>query len=167
MFSVNHDHESRRAEETCIFLRVGDEKCGISMAEVQKVTEFNSLNRIPRLPPALMGISHYHGRVITVLSLAWLLAEDAGGSLEVQPDVLPSPKPGQRLVILSRDPRNIALLADQLLGTGTLQPLEQHSLRRRGLSAGQYRGQVIQKLDVDWVFEHIASLAESVSLESG
>jgi chemotaxis signal transduction protein len=155
---ITRDHEADAENPICLFFKVGRERCGILLPEVQKVTELGHLNRLARLPPPILGISHHHGRVITVMSLAQLMGfKDSGGDkTQREPESLD--RHGARLVILAREPRNIALLADHLLGTGPFVSLEKNASFSRGMSLGQYGSEVAQRINIDWIFERIESL---------
>jgi chemotaxis signal transduction protein len=161
------EKSERYAEEyLCLFFRVGRESCGIPLHEVQKVTEFSSLNRFPRLPQPVLGISHHHGRVLTVISLPQILAGAATDGQENSQAIDPRIKGSQRLVILAREPRNIAILVDQLFGTGQFRPLDQAGVRHLGLSVGETEGRIAQTLDVDWFLESVQKLTETVTMDN-
>ena len=158
-------NEGYAEECLCLFFRIGRESCGIPLNEVQKVTEFSSLNRFPRLPPPVLGISHHRGRVITVISLPLILAEAAPGGPENSQAIDPRIKGSQRLLILAREPRNIAILVDQLMGTGQFRPLDQAGVRQLGVSVGENDGRIVQTVDVDWFLDRVQKLTETAVMD--
>jgi chemotaxis signal transduction protein len=87
----------------CILFTRGDDRYAVRADEVHKVTEPGWLNRLPRLPPAVVGITHHRGRVVTVVDLAVLFSSDPPPRRESS---------ASRLVILERGQRHVALWVD-------------------------------------------------------
>tara|TARA_Y100001934_G_C11854079_1_gene541023 strand:- start:144 stop:578 length:435 start_codon:yes stop_codon:yes gene_type:complete len=142
---------------------VEEETCGVAISEVMKVADFERLNRIPLFPNEVLGVTHHRGRVITVLSLAHMLNNQAGEGTLAPQNIMGD---GQnKLIIFSREPRNIAVLADFLLGTAPVAPVVQQSSLRPAFTPAAHEGKIIQRLKVDWIFEYVQRLG-SAELES-
>lgn len=134
-----------------VVFRAGGERYLIQARDVFKVAEVPAVNRIPRLPPAILGITQHRGKVLTVIDLVQLLFGERG------PGLLPS---GQsRLVILDRGSRNAGLLVDAI---EEIAPVRLGAARQGpspALSVIQHRGRPIHGVRSDVLMEMILGLA--------
>lgn len=148
--------ENQSKLTNCLLFSVGQETCGVPISEVMKVADFERLNRIPRFPREVLGITHHRGRVITVLSLSEMLTNEPDNGARDFGEI--SGNGYNKLIIFSREPRNIGILADHVLGTAHLSPVVQKTLLRPAFSPGSYEGKIIQQLKVDWIHEYVGRL---------
>ena len=56
-----------------VIFQAGDERYLIEASSVFKVAEPGGINRIPKLPRPILGITQHRGRVVTVYHLGCLL----------------------------------------------------------------------------------------------
>lgn len=135
----------------CLLFRVGGERIAVRAADVQKVTAPGHLSRLPRLPPALLGISQHRGRVVTVVDGAALLASGR---------VLPGVE--RRLLILERPVRHVGLLVDAVDEIESLRlPADLQQLQKGAhpaLRVAQQKGRALPLLDVAAFVEQINGL---------
>jgi len=78
---------------------------GFRAREVLKVIEVGAVARVPRLPQAVVGITPYRGRIVTVVDLAVLLGCGAGAV---------DGNAGRRIVLLDTGSRNVGVLVDRV-----------------------------------------------------
>jgi len=83
-----------------LIFHVSGEEYLIPATDVLKVVEVSRLNRLPRLPAAVLGITQHRGRVVTVFDLGALLY----GTASLAPNALRSD--AARVVLLDRGQRN-------------------------------------------------------------
>ena len=89
--------------------------------EVLKVIEVGSIARMPRLPRAVVGITPYRGRIVTVIDPAVLLGQ------------APAPAQGsseRRVVLLDSSGRNVGLLVERVEVISAMDVIEP----KRGIS---------------------------------
>lgn len=107
--------------ELFIVVLVAGQHLGLSARQVLKVIEVGPIARLARLPRAVVGITPYRGRIITVLDLAVIIGQEREQAAE---------QAGQRIVILDSGSRNVGLLVDSVEVISTVELAEQ----RRGVS---------------------------------
>jgi chemotaxis signal transduction protein len=94
---------------------------GFRAREVLKVIEVGAVARVPRLPRAVVGITPYRGRIVTVVDLAMLLGCGAGTG---------DGHAGRRIVLLDTGSRNVGVLVDRVEVISTMDLVEP----RRGVA---------------------------------
>lgn len=87
----------------CLLFHVGDERYALPALDVHKVVEPPWVNRLPRLPPFVAGITQHRGRVLTVVDLATFFGRPP------RPFVVTS---STRVLVLDRGQRNLGLWVD-------------------------------------------------------
>jgi purine-binding chemotaxis protein CheW len=88
----------------CVLFRRGEDRYAVRADEVHKVTEPGWMNRLPRLPRSVIGITQHRGRIVTVVDLAELFAAEE-----------PPPRShgsGARVLILERGQRHLGVWVD-------------------------------------------------------
>lgn len=97
------DRHSMPQEQTLyVFFRVGNLRCHLPAAEVERVADLVPIHGLPRLPRGILGICSERGRVLTVVDTAALLESSEEGP----PDLLP------RLLVLKMQEGHLALRVD-------------------------------------------------------
>lgn len=91
-----------------LIFHIGGEEYLIEATDVLKVVEVSRLNRLPRLPPTVLGITQHRGRVATVFDLGALLFDRPA----VDPRALRSET--ARIILLDRGQRNNGLLVEAI-----------------------------------------------------
>jgi chemotaxis signal transduction protein len=95
---------------------------------VRQVTEVSALSRVPRGPPALLGVMNHAGRVACVVDLGSLVG------LRVRPA-----RPEGKVVLLQRARGDLGLYVSDVQGIESLpaelQPLEE----RQGAAVSQFQ----------------------------
>jgi len=144
----------------CLLFRVGEERFAIRASDVQKVTPVGSVSRLPLLPRTLVGITQHRGRVVTIVDAATLLHGHGHGPSTVPPTRALSSASEQRLLILERPVRHLALLVEAVFGIESLRlPADLAHLPRGGVAAlrvAQQRGRALPLVDVAAVVEAVA-----------
>lgn len=133
-----------------VVFRAGGERYLIQARDVFKVAEVPAVNRIPRLPPAILGITQHRGKVLTVIDLVRLLFGEAGPGLH---------QGHSRLIILDRGSRNAGLLVEAI---EEIAPVRLGAARQGpspALAVIQHRGRPIHGVRSDVLMEMILALA--------
>ncbi len=130
---------------------VGDDLFAIAALDVFKVVDSTRLGRLPRLPSAVAGITHYRGRIVTVVKLASLVGE-RDHELE--------PTGRERILILDRGQRNVGL---QVASVEEIAPLHLGEEREnRGLGRLiPFREGAVTLLDTDVLWARLRELQGS------
>lgn len=135
----------------CLLFVAGGERFAIRAADVQKVTPPGQRSRLPRLPPALPGITQHRGRVVTVVDAAAILGD--------QPRV---DSDASRLLLLERPVRHLGLLVDAVDEIESLRlPADLTTLprgARPALRVAQQRGRALSLVDVAVLVEQVTGL---------
>ena len=103
------------------------------------VVQPESLVRVPRAPPAVLGVVNLRGRVVTVVDFARLLE-------------LPRPThPARKLVLLDRGRRDLALSVTEVEGIETVEKVSSAPRESRAPVRGvsRVKGQAVTVLDAD------------------
>jgi len=103
------------------------------------VVHAESLVRVPRAPPAVLGVVNLRGRVVTVVDFATLLD-------------LPAPSaPPRKLVLLDRGRRDLALLVTEVEGVESVEKVTPANRESRAMVRGvaRVRGLAVTALDAD------------------
>jgi len=104
-----------------VVVSVAEQHLGLRAREVLKVIEVGVIAEIPRLPQAVIGITPYRGRIITVVDLAVLIGQGSSGA---------EGGAGRRVVLLDSGTRNVGLLVEGVEVISTVDLAEP----RRGIS---------------------------------
>jgi purine-binding chemotaxis protein CheW len=103
------------------------------------VVHAEGLVRVPRAPPAVLGVVNLRGRVVTVVDFATLLD-------------LPTPVAAPRkLVLLDRGRRDLALLVTEVEGVESVEKVTSATRESRAAVRGvaRVRGLAVTALDAD------------------
>ena len=71
-----------------VVFRVGGERYAMAASEVLRVIEPEGIGWLPRLPGAVLGITHHRGRLVTVLDLLVTLTGEGRRAPKVPPQVI-------------------------------------------------------------------------------
>jgi purine-binding chemotaxis protein CheW len=85
------------------------ERYALPLSAVRRVTEVSAIARVPRAPPALLGVMNQQGRVACVLDLGPLVG------LKSRPA-----RPEGRVVMLQRNRGDVGLYVAEVAGIETL-----------------------------------------------
>lgn len=130
----------------CVICRVGAERLAVRVQDVHKVVGQARMCRLPRLPPAVAGITQMRGRIVTVFDAGTLLF-----------GAVPKPLVGNdaRVLVLDRLHRHLAMGVDAVdeietivlapdLPPGPVPPLR----------VAEHRGAAVFAVDVDALIDH-------------
>jgi chemotaxis signal transduction protein len=134
-----------------VVFRLGSETYVLPAADVIKIIETKRINRLPRLPEPILGITQHRGRVVTVVDLhAVLFGPSASGGVD-----RPVPK---HVLLLDRGQRNAGIIADVIeeiapvrLGGSRPGPVE-------ALKIVQHRGRAVSAIVTDALLHAIEAL---------
>lgn len=132
---ISSEQTQRTTEPLGIMFRVGAHDLVCYADDILRVMEPAAVNRIPRLPEAVLGILHNRGRVYTIFDLNTLL-------FSAQPrETL---QPGCRLLVPAYGNTPTAVVVDEVRGITTLPPRSPRSSDDVGLvdletPSGHYR----------------------------
>lgn len=135
----------------CVMCRVGQERVAVPVVDVYKVLQAVRTCRMPRLPPAIIGIAHHRGRIITAIDPAVLLFGASGGG--------PPGGVEARLLILERSQRHLALAVDavdEIEGIRIVPDLPEGP--RPGLKVAEHRGKAVFTVDTDRLVAAVLAL---------
>ena len=154
----------------CVLCGLGAERLAVRVSDVHKVVGNAQLCRLPRLPPAVAGITHHRGRIVTVFDAAALLFGLPGpaGAPGAQgaPGAIVSVLGGNeaRVLVLERLHRHLALGVDRV---DEIEPVRLGADLPAGpspaLRVAQHRGQAVFAVDADRVVELMLSAAEAAA----
>jgi chemotaxis signal transduction protein len=97
----------------------GGNRYALPLAAVRRVTEMGFLARVPRAPPALLGVMNQQGRVACLVDLGALVG------LKARPA-----RPEGKVVMLQRARGDVGLYVSEVAGIADL-PAEAHDLQER------------------------------------
>lgn len=134
----------------CVLCRAGAERLAVPARDVQKVMERPTVTRLPRLPVAVLGITHHRGRIVTVLDAVALLGLERTDVRSADP----------RVLVLDRGSRQLGLWVDgvdevELLRIGADLPAGPS----KALRIAQHHGQAVLAVDADKLVELILQAA--------
>src|SRR4051812_24747464 len=87
----------------------GGNRYAIPLSAVRRVTEMTFISRVPRAPPALLGVMNQQGRVACVLDLGPLVG------LKARPA-----RPEGKVIMLQRAKGDLGLYVSEVFGIETL-----------------------------------------------
>lgn len=136
--------------DLALVFQLGTEQFALPAADVLMVVEMGPLAPLPRLPPAIRGITHHRGHIVTVIDTSILL----GGT--------PTPLDAQsRLVLLERGGHATGLLTGKVRGLTSLPSGEGSPPARTGGAVVRihlHQGQVINVLGTNPVLDRVQDL---------
>ncbi|MBI1945920.1 MAG: chemotaxis protein CheW [Deltaproteobacteria bacterium] len=139
----------KQAHTPCVMCRVGQERIAVPVADVYKVLPAARACRMPRLPAAIIGITHHRGRIITAVDPGALLFGVAGGPAGIE----------ARLLILDRGQRHLALAVDAV---EQIEPIrlgaDLPDGQRPGLKVAEHRGKAVFAVDTDRLVASVLAL---------
>lgn len=102
-----------------LLMRLGERWFALRAESVREVVARETITRVPGQPPHIRGVALLHGRLVPVAALDTLLgspmdASEASGEAGESP--AQGTAAGRRLVVLSREDMEIALMADDARG---------------------------------------------------
>lgn len=132
----------------CLLFRVDTERYALKALDVHKVVEPGWINRLPRLPKSVIGITQHRGRIVTVVDLAAFF----GGKARVL-----TPASAARILVLDRGPRNIGLYVDAVEQIATVR-LPTTRFEAAPLAVFQHQGAAVNALSAPALLERILAL---------
>jgi chemotaxis signal transduction protein len=93
--------------------RAGSLLCGIFGDEIATVAKWREPTPLPQAPKSVKGVVSIHGRMLTVLDLAWLLIGDASSSDNTSLES-PSREDSPQHLIALRGDEQLAVAVDEL-----------------------------------------------------
>lgn len=136
--------EASEAPWLFVSFRLGREAFALPLERVERALRMVAPVRLPQAPPWLMGVINMHGQVLPVLDLGQRFGREAR-----------QPHPDQRLLVVTHEPRNLALLVDgveQVLDARVdqLEPPSGHLAGSRMLAGVlQHKGELVLVLNPD------------------
>jgi len=131
---------SDRAPVQHVVFRLDSARYALPLGAVREVVVHGeALVRVPRAPPAVLGVVNLRGRVVTVVDFATLLD-------------LPAPTSASRkLVLLDRGRRDLALLVTEVEGVESVDKVTPANRESRPAVRGvaRVRGLAVTALDAD------------------
>ncbi len=141
------------ARALCLLFRVAEERYALKALDVHKVVEPGWINRLPRLPLSVVGITQHRGRIVTVVDLA---AFFGAGRRRLETSS------ATRILVLDQGQRTLGLYVDAVeqIATVRLPPA-----RGQGalLSVFQHQGAAVNALVAPVLLERILGLGEDGS----
>ncbi|GAC1345452.1 MAG: hypothetical protein NVSMB23_21610 [Myxococcales bacterium] len=104
----------------------GGQRYALPLSAVRRVTEVSPLSRVPRAPPALLGVMNHAGRVACVVDLGPLVG------LKARPA-----RPEGRVVLLQRPRGDLGLYVSEVHGIEQLPDDAQPLPERQGAALSQ------------------------------
>ncbi len=133
----------------CLLFRSAGERYAVKAQDVLKVIGHSRLCRLPRLPKAILGITHHRGRIVTVFDASVLLL---AGPVRPKTD-------SARVLVLDRGARNLGLLVDAVDEIQTLKLQGRPVEGIPSLNVVQHGGQAIHAVDTDRLLEALLATA--------
>jgi purine-binding chemotaxis protein CheW len=133
----------------CLLFHVGEERYAIKALDVHKVVEPTWVNRLPRLPPAVAGITQHRGRVVTVVDLAAIFGAPP------RPFALST---STRVLVLDKGQRNIGLWVDAVDQIASVRVPAPRSGEATALF--QHQGAAVAALSATQVYERLVGAPE-------
>jgi chemotaxis signal transduction protein len=143
--------EAERA--LCLLFRVAGERYALRALDVHKVVEPGWINRLPRLPPSVVGITQHRGRILTVVDLAAFF----GAPLRTL-----EPTSATRVLVLDKGQRNLGLYVDAVeqIATVRVPPARADG---GALSVFQHQGAAVNALFAPVLLERLLALGEDAA----
>jgi chemotaxis signal transduction protein len=134
-----------------VVFRLGHETYVLPAADVIKIVETKRINRLPRLPEPILGITQHRGRVITVVDLHAVLF----GAGETRGVDRPIPK---HVLLLDRGQRNAGIIADHIEEIAPVRIGGARPGAVEALKVVQHRGQAVSAIVTDALIHAIEAL---------
>jgi chemotaxis signal transduction protein len=143
----------------CVLCRLGSEQLAVRVADVHKVVGNAQISRLPRLPPAVAGITHHRGRIVTVFDAAALLFGSPPASASAQAAAAAGE---HRVLVLERAQRHLALGVDAV---DEIEPVRLGADLPSGpcaaLRVAQHRDKAVFAVDADRLLEMMLQATEA------
>lgn len=133
----------------CVLFRSAGERYAIKAEDVLKVIGQVRLCRLPRLPRAVLGITHLRGRIVTVFDASVLLL---GGPTRPATDQA-------RVLVLDRGARNLGLMVDAVDEISTLRLHGRSVEGIPSLTVVQHQGQAVHAIATDRLLDALVATA--------
>jgi chemotaxis signal transduction protein len=133
----------------CLLFRSAGERYAVQAKDVLKVIGHSRLCRLPRLPKAILGITHHRGRIVTVFDASVLLLR---GPVRPKTDLA-------RVLVIDRGARNLGLLVDAVDEIQTLKLGGRQVEGIPSLHVVQHDGQAVHGVDTDRLLEALLATA--------
>lgn len=130
----------------------GGQRYAIPLSAVRRVTEVSALSRVPRAPPALLGVMNHGGRAACVIDLGPMVG------LRARPA-----RPEGRVVLLQRSRGDLGLYVAEVQGIEQLPDEAQALPQAQGAASAQIdlpEGPV-KLIDPDLLMRAIDNLVEA------
>lgn len=132
-----------------VIFRLGDETFVLPASDVIKIIETKRINRLPRLPRAILGITQHRGRVVTVVDLRAVLFADFDGVGRAVP---------RHALLIDRGARNAGILADAIEEIAPVRLVGARAGAVPALRVVQHRGRAVSAIDTDLLVAAIEGL---------
>lgn len=142
------DQEPERA--LCLLFRVAGERYALRALDVHKVVEPGWINRLPRLPESVVGITQHRGRILTVVDLAAFF----GAPLRPL-----EPTSATRVLVLDKGQRNLGLYVDAVEQIATVR-VPPATAGGGALAVFQHQGAAVNALFAPVLLERLLALGE-------
>ena len=130
----------------------GGDRYAIPLSAVRRVTEVSMIARVPRAPPALLGVMNQQGRVACVVDLGPLVG------LKARPA-----RPDGRVVMLQRPKGDLGIYVSEVAGIAELPAEMQLLTERQGAAHAQveFPEGPVKLIDPDLLQRAIDNLVEA------
>lgn len=99
-----------------LVMRLSDRWFALRAESVREVVARETITRVPGQPPHIRGVALLHGRLVPVAALDILLGSPMTAPGEAGESPAEGGMTGRRLVVLSREDTEVALMADDARG---------------------------------------------------
>ena len=134
----------------CTLFTRGGDSYALPVVEVHRVFVPGWINRLPRLPASVMGITQHRGRIVTVVDLAQLFGASASPER-------PPANVDARVLVLERAQRHLGLYVDAVGQIANLRLSGEPD--ERGLRLISYQGAAVAVLDAQRLAQRLIGLA--------
>lgn len=114
---------------------LGERRCLLEVRWLREVLALRDVLPVPMAAPSVLGLVHWHGRMLPVLNLAALLAIPVAAGA-----------PAKRLLVLAHHAPALALAVSEIHG---LQPLHAEEVERRSQPLDSLRPEIVSGLTRD------------------
>eukprot|EP01022_Parablepharisma_sp_SALTPOND_P031357 TRINITY_DN7969_c0_g1_i1.p2 TRINITY_DN7969_c0_g1~~TRINITY_DN7969_c0_g1_i1.p2 ORF type:complete len:177 (-),score=53.30 TRINITY_DN7969_c0_g1_i1:69-599(-) len=101
--SLQESQPSQDRQRRFVSFRLEEDAFALPLERVERALRMVAPVQLPQAPSWVLGVINMHGQVLPVLDLGQRFGRDAK-----------KPRPEPRLLVMSQQPRNVALLVDQV-----------------------------------------------------